>query len=186
MYSSVVYLLITREFYNARQNVYKIGRSSNIQSRFKTYPNGSITLIVRPCKDCVESEKVIMREFKERFVQRVDIGSEYFEGDVVEMIETFNSLVPLYVREKPQERDDGPNYLVDDFLDKCIVKIDKPGYNLALTSIMCHAKYFFKDEYDEKPPTRTVVEECMKERFGPPMINNVWKSVCFRDDEGWI
>ena len=67
MYSSVVYLLITREFYNARQNVYKIGRTKNIQSRFKTYPNGSVTLIVRPCKDCVESEKVIMREFKEKF-----------------------------------------------------------------------------------------------------------------------
>ena len=75
-----VYLLIEREFMASKQNIFKIGRSVNISNRTRQYPKGSQLLVVLPCIDSCVSESNLQRVFCEKFIQRRDIGSEYYEG----------------------------------------------------------------------------------------------------------
>jgi len=37
------------------------------------------------CNNCTICENQIMNMFKQKYIHRVDIGSEYFEGNVKEM-----------------------------------------------------------------------------------------------------
>lgn len=82
-----VYLLQEREFIKTNENIYKIGRSEKENNkRFNQYPNGSILLFQIICINCVKMESEIIKKFKEKFIQRKDIGREYFEGDYKTMI----------------------------------------------------------------------------------------------------
>ena len=81
-----VYLLQEREFINSGQSVYKIGRTKQLNDkRFKQYPKNSMLLLQTICNNCTICENQIMNTFKQKYIHRVDIGSEYFEGDFKEM-----------------------------------------------------------------------------------------------------
>ena len=82
-----IYLLQEREFINSNKNIYKIGRTkqANIQ-RFNQYPKGSKLLLHIICDDCDILETELIRDFKNKYIHRKDIGNEYFEGDYKEMI----------------------------------------------------------------------------------------------------
>ena len=82
-----IYLLQEREFINSNENIYKIGRTkqANIQ-RFNQYPKGSKLLLHIVCDDCDILETELIRDFKNKYIHRKDIGNEYFEGDYKEMI----------------------------------------------------------------------------------------------------
>ena len=78
-----IYLLRTREFVMANQNVYKIGRTNQTHTnRFKQYPKGSELILQYSCNDCVACERGLLYIFRVNYIKRKDIGSEYFEGDV--------------------------------------------------------------------------------------------------------
>ena len=81
-----IYLLQEREFITTNQNVYKLGKTQqkNLQ-RFKQYPKGSKLIIQLECENCDINEKNLIIIFKQKFIQRIDIGTEYFEGDKYEM-----------------------------------------------------------------------------------------------------
>ena len=80
---SYIYLLIEREFINSNQSVYKVGKTNQPNyNRFKTYPNDSKILLHISVENCSEFEESILSIFRRTFIPRVDIGSEYFEGDV--------------------------------------------------------------------------------------------------------
>jgi hypothetical protein len=83
-----IYLLQEREFIKTNENIYKIGRTEqeNYQ-RFNQYPKGTILLFQMMCSDCKNTETNIIKEFKNVFKQRIDIGNEYFEGDYNIMID---------------------------------------------------------------------------------------------------
>lgn len=55
--------------------------------RFVNYPKGSKLLFAVHCpsEKLVSTETRLIRTFKSKFVQRSDIGREYFEGDPSEM-----------------------------------------------------------------------------------------------------
>ncbi len=81
-----VYLLQEREFIHSGESVYKIGRTKQLNDkRFKQYPKNSMLLLQTICNNCVTCENKIMNMFKQKYIHRVDIGSEYFEGDFKEM-----------------------------------------------------------------------------------------------------
>jgi hypothetical protein len=81
-----IYLLRTREFVTANKNVYKIGRTNQTHTnRFKQYPKGSELILQYSCNDCIACEKGLLYIFRVNYIKRKDIGSEYFEGDVVGM-----------------------------------------------------------------------------------------------------
>ena len=89
-----IYLLQEREFKNAKQPVYKIGKTKQKHNkRFEQYPKGSILLFQTICRDCDYFEKKILELFDNTFKKRTDLGNEYYEGDYIEMIKIiFNTI----------------------------------------------------------------------------------------------
>ena len=85
-----VYLLHEREFLNSGRQLYKIGRTSQSPNdRFDDYPKGSCVVFYLRVPDSKATEKAIKAAFKLKFKQDRDIGQEYFEGDVNDMIQSF-------------------------------------------------------------------------------------------------
>ena len=84
-----VYLLHEREFLNSGRPLYKIGRTSQSPNdRFDDYPKGSCVVFYLRVPDSKATEKAIKAAFKLKFKQDRDIGQEYFEGDVNDMIQS--------------------------------------------------------------------------------------------------
>jgi hypothetical protein len=85
--SNYIYLLQEREFITTNQKIYKLGKTKqeNLQ-RFKQYPKGSKLLLQQVCDDCDVLEAELIRDFKNKYTHRRDIGNEYFEGDYNDMI----------------------------------------------------------------------------------------------------
>lgn len=76
------YLLIEREFIKSGESIYKIGKTIVLQRRFMRYPKGSEIILVVKVSNCDSFETQIKVLFKKAFVNRLDVGEEYFEGDV--------------------------------------------------------------------------------------------------------
>jgi hypothetical protein len=82
-----VYLLQEREFVTKAENVYKVGRTTQINfTRFNQYPKSSKLYFQRYCGDCHICEREIIALLTERYDRRIDVGGEYFEGDVRGMV----------------------------------------------------------------------------------------------------
>jgi len=88
MATNYIYLLQEREFIKTKENVYKVGMTKKENhKRFNQYPKGSVLLFQMICNDCNNIEKSVIKIFKNIFIQRKDIGNEYFEGDYKYMID---------------------------------------------------------------------------------------------------
>ena len=74
-----LYLIHTREFISTNKEIYKIGRSSNIENRVRNYPNGSKILLAIINKNSIQCEKDLIKKFKLTFTQKLLYGNEYFE-----------------------------------------------------------------------------------------------------------
>ena len=92
-----LYLLREREFIKSKENIYKLGKTHQINlARFNSYPNGSQLLLHIICNDCDKLEKIIIKLFKIKYYQRKDIGTEYFEGDLFNMInDIYNEVIKM-------------------------------------------------------------------------------------------
>jgi hypothetical protein len=89
-----VYLLQEREFIKTSESIYKIGKTTQtIEKRMNGYPKGSHLKTLRSVKDSDIIESILKYQFKINFIQRKDIGAEYFEGDIDEMLELFDDIV---------------------------------------------------------------------------------------------
>ena len=83
-----IYILQEREFIKTEEPIYKIGKSKQLNlGRFSQYPNGSILYFQLVVPDCDKLEKILIRQFKGKYRQRTDIGTEYFQGDVFKMMD---------------------------------------------------------------------------------------------------
>ena len=83
-----IYLLKEREFIKTGEDIFKIGRSSQFNDkRIKQYPKGSMVLLMIFCGNSKQIEIFLINKFKEIFIQRKDIGVEYFEGCLFKMRE---------------------------------------------------------------------------------------------------
>ena len=89
-----VYLLQEREFIKTNEKIYKIGKTKQQNhNRFTKYPKDSLLLFQMSCDNCTLIENTILSIFKNNFIQRSDIGNEYFEGDSKNMIEIISYVV---------------------------------------------------------------------------------------------
>lgn len=88
-----IYLLQEREFRRLQEPVYKIGKTITIKTRMKKYPKNSEVFLILKVFNCHIIEKLLLTEFKKIFKQRMDIGHEYFEGDVYEMMNIITSTI---------------------------------------------------------------------------------------------
>ena len=94
MSSNYIYLLQEREFLKTEENVFKVGMTTKPNyERFNQYPRGSILLFQMICVNCKNLETQIITSFKEKFTQRKDIGTEYFEGNYKNMIDIIYSTI---------------------------------------------------------------------------------------------
>ncbi len=145
-----IYLLQEREFIKTNENIYKIGmtKKENL-GRFNQYPKGSILLFQMICNDCKNSETQLISIFKDKYIQRKDIGTEYFEGNYRNMIDTIyinlknnncdnNEFTPLAENEVLQKPNDEYKLLKEKYMNETwdlIVKYaDKLNYKLQNSS----------------------------------------------------
>jgi uncharacterized membrane-anchored protein YjiN (DUF445 family) len=89
-----VYLSHTREFFNAKQPIYKIGKTTKQNfTRFSEYARGSVMLFQSSCSNCHELERKIITLFTSKYELKRSIGTEYFEGDYRKMIRDMCDIV---------------------------------------------------------------------------------------------
>ena len=73
--------------------------------RFNQYPKGSILLFQMICTNSKSIEQILIKKFKALYVQRKDIGTEYFEGDYNQMMDViYKVLHPPVI--KPEMKED--------------------------------------------------------------------------------
>jgi hypothetical protein len=94
METQYIYLFHLREFIKSNENIYKIGKTKqNNNNRLKQYPKGSILLHQTICVNCDETEKELIKIFKNKFKHCKDIGNEYFQGNYNLMIDEINKYI---------------------------------------------------------------------------------------------
>ena len=81
-----IYIIYTRACKNGDEGVYKIGKTGDYLKRQSQYDKGGEMLFVANVINRHESENLIKAGFSKEFVQRRDYGTEYFEGDIFEMV----------------------------------------------------------------------------------------------------
>ena len=87
-------MLIEDRFIQAERPVVKVGRTTrSIMTRFNEYPKNSILLGIGHVNDCIAGEKMLLDTFKELYVRELDIGLEYFSGDIEIMETTFHDIL---------------------------------------------------------------------------------------------
>ncbi len=83
-----IYLQQEREFFNKKENVYKLGKTTQtIDKRFGGYPKGTLVISVINVISSDDSERELLGMFRNEFVNRTDIGAEYFQGNLIKMIQ---------------------------------------------------------------------------------------------------
>ena len=80
-----IYLLQTRELITMNKNIYKIGRSFNLNKRMKQYPKESNLILLVECCNSVKCEAELLKIFRKQFIESKKYGNEYFEGDKEKM-----------------------------------------------------------------------------------------------------
>jgi hypothetical protein len=85
------------------EEIYKIGRTNYFNPRINEYPPYSQIIAVSLVDDHKKCERELIREVKNEFEFRNDIGHEYFEGDERVMISVFNYYVSKHL---PNTRED--------------------------------------------------------------------------------
>ena len=89
-----IYCIVEREFINSTENIYKIGKTKqpNVE-RFKQYSKSSILIFHMLSSNCSVDEYNIIQLFKTKYVQRTEIGSEYFSGNIHNMMRDMFDIV---------------------------------------------------------------------------------------------
>ena len=117
-----IYLLKEREFIKTGEDIFKMGRSSQFNDkRIKQYPKGSMVLLMIFCGNSKQIEIFLINKFKEIFIQRKDIGVEYFEGCLFKMREIIiENLIKL------------DNLTIEKFKQESLNKLNKTNDNIEV------------------------------------------------------
>jgi hypothetical protein len=93
-----LYLLKEREHIRCGDDVCKAGFTTDFACRMRAYPNGSaVVLSMRIRRDAGrEAERLVLTAFERCFKHRRDIGAEYFEGPVSDMVAMLASVASRF------------------------------------------------------------------------------------------
>ena len=76
-------MLQEREFIRLNESVYKLGKSKQENTkRIQSYPKGSLLILMLQFDNCDKAESDLLKILKRKFTQKLEYGSEYFEGNV--------------------------------------------------------------------------------------------------------
>lgn len=87
-----LYLVMEREFIKTGESICKVGRTKDIFTRMKAYPNGSKLLFTVYTMSMTTLESRAIELLKDVAKRRIDIGLESFEGNVSEMVEALATI----------------------------------------------------------------------------------------------
>lgn len=91
-----LYVVHTRHCIHMRMPVYKVGRAVDAGKRLQQYPKGSRLLARLPVSRMRDSETVLLALCRRNFAQRKDFGTEYFEGEVGEVMMVLATVVQMF------------------------------------------------------------------------------------------
>ncbi len=77
-----IYVIWLREFLQKNEPVFKVGRTGNLSQRLSQYPKGSHLLFTAWTADSCKCEGKVCSKLSLHFVNRTDIGREYYEGNL--------------------------------------------------------------------------------------------------------
>jgi hypothetical protein len=100
-----LYLIQRGDHRKEHEEIDKIGRTNDFNRRINEYPPYTQIIAVSPIDDDKKCERELIREFKDEFEFRNDIGHEYFQGDESEMISVFNDYVSEHLPDIREEVD---------------------------------------------------------------------------------
>jgi len=69
-----IYLIHCRASVNAKENVYKIGKSVDFNKRLDGYDKGSIPIFTIYVCECDDFERLLITIFRSKFIIRADCG----------------------------------------------------------------------------------------------------------------
>lgn len=95
--SGYIYAIHVREFIRTHENIIKIGRTEDIIQRFGDYPKGSRLLYTIYVSDQRQAEYNLIISMRQHFINRRDIGREYFQGNITTMIQHMMQTVSIPV-----------------------------------------------------------------------------------------
>lgn len=97
--TGTIYLIQEREFIARKLPIYKIGMTTQEPyKRLNSYPKGSSLCIAYRCNNnyTAQIEKYLIEFFSNKYIHRKDIGSEYFQGDELSMINDIVTEINAY------------------------------------------------------------------------------------------
>lgn len=100
----VGYVYMTKPAVIENMDICKIGRTGNPVQRLSQYGRGRFVHAVTYVSHKFECEKAIKVMFAKCYKPRVDLGAEYFEGDIDEMMASYLHVVQEYSIEEPEPR----------------------------------------------------------------------------------
>lgn len=95
-----IYILQEKYFIKTKQNIFKIAYTSkNIIQKYKEHPKNSNLLFCCPLnsKICKDYENIIIKQFSSKFIQKKEIGIEYFEGELNKLLLTLINIIKTYL-----------------------------------------------------------------------------------------
>ena len=138
------YILREREFIALSQPVYKIGRSGSIFRRITRYPNGSKIIMILECDNMFTFETTIIDLFTRKFNRRLDIGREYFEGNITQMIKSIMDVYLGYAKFKIGVEEKEKILELKKEHKKMLVKVNKEVIEKAHEKLINEGKFICK------------------------------------------
>lgn len=92
-----IYLLKVRQHIDNDVNVYKIGQTGDLANRLHGYPKGSTLIMALQVADKVLAERAAISALRSSCVARYDIGDEYFEGVLNEIVPLVSNVVAQFL-----------------------------------------------------------------------------------------
>lgn len=129
-----LYILKERQFITTCQEVYKIGQTTQDQQGSSLAKGKGMLIIQSICFNSLDVHKRLIVAFSNNFIPRKDIGSEYFEGNCVKMLQLFIQYLQLeeLTENKLFNQSLDLKRLVEEYISSNYIVISKEEY-FALT-----------------------------------------------------
>lgn len=103
-----IYIIKEREFINTDEDVYKIGSSSSVSESMSRIPKGSNVYMIVKVNNAAKVEVEIVTQLKKckSLIHYACIGDEYFQGDIITIINTASQAIVLLRDEGSTTGDD--------------------------------------------------------------------------------
>lgn len=180
------YLVWTFTAQKGKEYVAKIGATKNtIQERMKAYKNGILITCCYVNKP-FQIEKELKEKFKKKFIQRLDYGIEYFEGEFELMLSVFDNLVHEYKTVPKINIQDCKNVSIKEYKDEdVIIQYIKDTIDITNNNndyVLSSDLYLLCDEYVNKNG-----KKCIKKLFNKHTgIKYQERNIGPKRQAGWI